>query len=148
MADVSDPDFERERVAYEQNFQHVRALIPVMYQMPALAITITGGLWYGVLQTRALPVFGYLFLLLAFMMNIGFCLIMRRLDGIISLYLDKLGRFYPATYVNAKHNVATAGHAGTSKWPYANTVFEGFFVVAAVCSAIGIFLLWWYPAIL
>ena len=39
--------FERDRVAYEQNAQHLRALNQFLWQVPTIAITLTGGLWYG-----------------------------------------------------------------------------------------------------
>ena len=39
--------FDRDRVCYEQNFQQFRAMNQIMWQVPLLAITITGGLWYA-----------------------------------------------------------------------------------------------------
>lgn len=40
--------FERDKVAYEQNAQHLRSLNQFLWQVPTIAITLTGGLWYGV----------------------------------------------------------------------------------------------------
>jgi len=129
----------RERISYEQNFQHVRALIPVTYQIPALAITITGGLWFGVLQTKSIPAFGYLFLALACIMNVGFFLIMWRLGQIIGIYLDALKDWHPPSYVTVFENPKV------TQWPHAITVFQLFFLGAAAFSLVGIYLLVQHP---
>jgi protein strawberry notch len=34
--------------AYEQNYQQFRSLNQIMWQIPVLAMTLTGGLWFGV----------------------------------------------------------------------------------------------------
>jgi hypothetical protein len=131
-----DEIFERAKTSYEQNFQHVRVLIPMTYQIPAMAITITGGLWFGVLKTNGVPGFGYLFLSLAFMMNVGFFFIMRRFGQIIDIYLDALRDFYPQGYVTARDN------ANVSQHPEVITVFKLFFIGAAAFSILGILLLY------
>jgi hypothetical protein len=136
MPGIVNEAFEREKTSYEQNFQHVRVIIPMTYQIPAMAITITGGLWFGALKTHGVPAFGYLFLILAFMMNVGFYFIMRRFGQIIDIYLDALRDFYPAGYVTAK------SHPKVSQHPEVITVFKLFFVGAAVFSVLGIVLLW------
>ena len=41
--------FERDKVCYEQNFEQFRAMNQIMWQVPLLAMTITGGLWYAAL---------------------------------------------------------------------------------------------------
>jgi hypothetical protein len=131
-----DEAFEREKTSYEQNFEHVRVLIPMTYQIPAMAITITGGLWFGVLKTNGVPAFGYLFLILAFMMNVGFYFIMRRFGQIIDIYLDALKEFCPKGYVKAK------GNPNVSQHPEVITVFKLFCIGAAAFSVVGILLLW------
>ena len=44
---MSDNDFEREKVCYEQNFEQARSLNGQMNQVPVLAMTLTGGLWFA-----------------------------------------------------------------------------------------------------
>ena len=34
--------------AYEQNYEQFRSLNQIMWQIPVLAMTLTGGLWFGV----------------------------------------------------------------------------------------------------
>lgn len=34
--------------AYQQNYQQFRSLNQIMWQIPVLAMTLTGGLWFGV----------------------------------------------------------------------------------------------------
>src|SRR5690606_32520393 len=41
-------EFERERVAYQENATHLRSLNQYLWQVPTIAITLTGGLWFGV----------------------------------------------------------------------------------------------------
>jgi len=45
--------FERDKTAFEQNAQHLRSLNQFLWQVPAIAITLTGGLWYGVTRIEA-----------------------------------------------------------------------------------------------
>jgi hypothetical protein len=40
--------FERDRVAYQENAAHLRSLNQYLWQVPTIAITLTGGLWFGV----------------------------------------------------------------------------------------------------
>ena len=62
--------FERDKVCYEQNFQQYRAMNQIMWQVPLLAITITGGLWYAALGVSGASAFrGPLFLLSAVLEN-------------------------------------------------------------------------------
>lgn len=41
-------EFEREKTAYQENASHLRSLNQFLWQVPAIAITLTGGLWFGV----------------------------------------------------------------------------------------------------
>jgi len=40
--------FERERTAFQENASHLRSLNQFLWQVPTIAITLTGGLWFGV----------------------------------------------------------------------------------------------------
>jgi hypothetical protein len=40
--------FEREKLCYEQNCEQMRSLNQIMWQVPIIAMTLTGGLWRAV----------------------------------------------------------------------------------------------------
>ena len=40
--------FEREKTAFQENASHLRSLNQFLWQVPTIAITLTGGLWFGV----------------------------------------------------------------------------------------------------
>jgi hypothetical protein len=44
--------FERDKVCYEQNCQQLRHLNQIMWQVPTIAMTVTGALWYAVSATQ------------------------------------------------------------------------------------------------
>ena len=46
--DEEKMQFEKEKVCYEQNCQTFRSLNQLMWQVPIIAMTVTGGLWFGV----------------------------------------------------------------------------------------------------
>jgi hypothetical protein len=41
-------DDEKQRVIFEQNCQDFRSLNEIMWKIPIIVITLTGGLWFGV----------------------------------------------------------------------------------------------------
>lgn len=72
-------DFERAKVAYEQNFEQFRSLNQVMWQVPVIAMTLTGGLWFGAASVEAMAGFQYLLLILAALANLGLVVVLARL---------------------------------------------------------------------
>jgi hypothetical protein len=48
-----DREFERQKLCYEQNCEQMRSLNQIMWQVPIIAMTLTGGLWYGVATLSA-----------------------------------------------------------------------------------------------
>jgi hypothetical protein len=46
--------FERDKVCYEQNCEHMRSLNQIMWQVPMIAMTLTGGLWYAVATMKGM----------------------------------------------------------------------------------------------
>jgi hypothetical protein len=49
---MSNEPFEREKVCYEQNFEQFRSLNEQMNRVPTIAVTLTGGLWFGAAVTQ------------------------------------------------------------------------------------------------
>lgn len=87
--------------AYNQNFETFRALNALMWQIPLIAMTLTGGLWFGVSKVEKMPAFQLGLLGLALFGNIGLIIILERLRHIMGRYLDWLRDAYPAGHVSA-----------------------------------------------
>ena len=88
--------------AYDQNSQHFRALNGLMWQIPIIGMTLTGGLWFGVSKVESSPYFQSALLLLAFVGNLGLLVILQRLRFIMGQYLDWLEKFGKSNFVSAK----------------------------------------------
>lgn len=92
--------FEKERVCFEQNSEHLRSLNGLMWQVPLIAMTLTGGLWYGVaqLQPNSIAVQGLL--ILASITDLLLIFVMFRMRFIFKKILDKTRDFYPMGVAN------------------------------------------------
>lgn len=87
--------------AFNQNFETFRALNALMWQIPLIAMTLTGGLWFGVSKVEEASGFRLGLLLLAFAGNVGLIIVLQRLRFIIGSYLDWLNAAYPRGHVPA-----------------------------------------------
>lgn len=129
--------FERDKLCYEQNFEQFRAMNQIMWQVPLLAITITGGLWYAALGVDAAAAFrGPLFLLGA-LLDFALIVILWRVRFVMAAYLQELERFNPSAFVRASGK-------GPLHRPY--TVVAAFSVAlggAGIGSLIGLFHIQW-----
>ena len=79
--------------AYNQNFENIRALNTLMWRIPLIAMTLTGGLWFGVSNV---PKEGGLSLLRIALLGVAavgdllLILVLERLRHIIGEYLSWL----------------------------------------------------------
>lgn len=96
----SEGEFEIE--AYRQNFETFRSLNTLFWQIPLIAMTLTGGLWFGVSTVLSEPWFGRGLLALAALGNFGLVIVLNRLRYIMGRYLDWLDGAYPLGFVSAK----------------------------------------------
>lgn len=97
-----DQEFERAKTAYEQNFEQFRSLNQTMWQVPVIAMTLTGGLWFGAAQVGDMPGFQYLLLTLAALANLGLVLVLARVRYVMGEYLNALRDFNPSAFVGAE----------------------------------------------
>ncbi|MEJ6782153.1 hypothetical protein [Aminobacter sp. Piv2-1] len=129
--------FARDQSCYEQNFQQYRAMNQIMWQVPLLAITITGGLWYAALGVSGASEFrGPLFLLSA-VLDFALIAVLWRIRFVMAAYLVQIERFHPPAFVRASGS-------GFLNWPY--TVVAAFSVAlgcAGIGSVLGLFNLDW-----
>ena len=135
-----DHQFERDKLCYEQHSESFRHLNAQLWQVPIIAMTLTGGLWFGVYNTD-LPNNAAAFLLLF----CGFCdllfiLILHRVRYIMGQLIEKLALFNPSFSIETR----------SARWPLRkNTLVVWMFSImlfmAALIStftAIGKFISW------
>ena len=91
-----------EKEAYEQNYQQFRSLNQIMWQIPVLAMTLTGGLWFGVSRILDRPLLSMTLLLTAVVGNLTLAIILLRFRFVMSRYLSWLKDTYPAGFVDAR----------------------------------------------
>ena len=91
-----------EKEAYEQNYQQFRSLNQIMWQIPVLAMTLTGGLWFGVSKIENNSLLACLLLLTAIVGNLSLVVVLRRFRFVMSQYLSWLKEASPAGFVDAE----------------------------------------------
>lgn len=101
MQRISNQD-EKDIATNEQNCEQFRSLNQIMYQIPVLAMTLTGGLWFGAGQLKDYEFITYWLFFLAGLSDIGFAAVLWRIRYVMQKYLDKIEEFNPTLFVNAK----------------------------------------------
>lgn len=100
---MSDTDFEREKICYEQNFEQARSLNNQMNQVPVLAMTLTGGLWFAAGVTQNLyPEIRFGLLLFAGFCNLALILSALRIRDVFHSYLERIRQFHPDSVASGK----------------------------------------------
>ncbi len=80
-----------------------------MWQVPVLAMSLTGGLWFGVSKLEDKPLLSVMLLLTAVIGNVTLALVLMRFRYVMSLYLNKLKSAYPEGFVDAGQPDCTKG---------------------------------------
>lgn len=125
---MSSDLFEREKAAFEQNSEHLRSMNQLMWQVPLIAMTLTGGAWYGIAQLGPSHAASSLLILVG-CANVGLAVVMLRVRFVFERLLKVTQNFYPP------------GSAATndSPWPWhweyvVVTVFVFLLLLAAATS--------------
>ncbi|MGC2221598.1 MAG: hypothetical protein WA624_04135 [Methylocella sp.] len=129
--------FDRDKVCYEQNCQQFRAMNQILWQVPLLAITITGGLWYAALSVAGAQDLKRPLFALSAIVDIALIFVILRVRYVMGAYLEKLKAFNPAACVEAP---------GTRWYNASLTVIRAFstaLALAAVGSIAGMFNFAW-----
>lgn len=85
---------ERERVHFEQSCETLRSLNQTMWQIPFLAMTLTGGLWYAVLNMKVEQEFeAAVALFFGFLANTLLVLVIHRVRDVMQVYIDTVNSF-------------------------------------------------------
>ena len=99
--DTAQRQFERQALSFEQNFEQFRDLNRLMWQVPVLAITITGGFWYAVLAYAAAAEIARGLYLICGVLDLALIFVLIRIRYVMGRYLVKLKAFNPEGYVDA-----------------------------------------------
>lgn len=134
-------DFEREKVCYEQNYLQFRSLNQIMWQVPIIAMTLTGGLWFGAANVNNIQNFQYFLLFLAFFGNVGLILVLTRIRYVMGEYLNALRDFHPNGFVEAK------GKNWFTRSKRVVSTFRWLLCISAVISLIGIWMIYSAPVV-
>lgn len=141
MAENTTDEFEREKLCYTQNFEQFRSLNGQLHAIPPLAITLTGGLWFGASIPEALPqlVRAGLLIFAAFC-NFALVLALFRIRDVMTCYLERIRDFYPNAYADGKPKRPILGRFGNygMVWTYSLTMIVGILV-----SLAGAFFFYW-----
>lgn len=79
---------ERDKTCFQQNSEHLRSLNHLMWQVPLIAMTVTGGLWYGIAQQGVVGDIRKPLLLFACLANLSLIFVMIRVRHIFEKILD------------------------------------------------------------
>jgi hypothetical protein len=124
-------DFERAKTCFEQDLQSFRALDESMWKIPMIAITLTGGLWYGVASGADLPLIATRVILgFAGFVNVCLILVLWRVRHLMAAHLTNVKAFY-----------AGPGGPGAPKvdWlPQASEFLRSKFVVKCFTAALSL----------
>lgn len=90
--------------AYEQNYEQFRSLNQIMWQIPVLAMTLTGGLWFGVSKLEGSPLLVTVLLMTAVFGNLTLVAILYRFRHVMGCYLKWLEAADPDSFVDASPN--------------------------------------------
>lgn len=133
--------FNRKRVCYEQNFQQARSLNDQMNRLPALAITLTGGLWFGASLTQNIDTairFGLLFF--AGVCNLALVLAAVRIRDVLESYLEQIRAFDPESFASGRPDKPRLGKLGSYSMI---GVYASLLIIGAVLSFAGAFGFYW-----
>lgn len=87
--------FERDRTCYDQHSESFRSLNTQLWQVPIIAMTLTGGLWFGVHTVKMDDFMLTAILSFCGLCDIMFIVILFRVRLIMSLLLEKISLFNP-----------------------------------------------------
>jgi hypothetical protein len=95
--------FERDKICYEQHSESFRSLNNQMWQVPIIAMTLTGGLWFGIYSNNLSTKTACTLLFFCATSDILFILILWRVRTIMGLLIKKLHDFNPIYSIDASN---------------------------------------------
>lgn len=138
---ADDTAFEREKLCYVENSEHARHLNTNLNAIPALAVTITGGLWFGAAATEGLKdAIRFALLILAGLSDVVLIFAAFRVRNVFEGYLEVLKAFHPPSFPPERPNNAI--FPTLSRYSMIK-MYCGLILIAAVASFVGAFGFYW-----
>lgn len=138
---MTNNDFERQKICYEQNCEHARSVNKQMNQVPLLAMTLTGGLWFAAgLQVSLDKEIRFGLLLFAGLCNFALVLAAIRIRDVFQSYIDRMEEFYPAAFAGGKPQKPRLPWLGSYSMI---SIYCILIVIAGCMSVTGAFLFYW-----
>lgn len=124
--------------AYQQNYLQFRSLNQIMWQIPVLATTLTGGLWFGVSRILDNPLLVTVLLSTATFGNLAFIAILMRFRHVMECYMQWLKAVDESLYVDASANAASSNRMErfVNRNKTVRSLFSLMLLWAAICSMI------------
>ncbi len=123
--------FERDKVCYEQHSESFRNLNTQMWQVPIIAMTLTGGLWFGILSGDVEVAPAIWLLIFCGICDLLFIVVLFRVRFIMALLIDKLSGFNSNFAINPK-----ADQKGNWLIQQENLVIYSFSIMLALAAAV------------
>lgn len=137
---MASDEFEREKLCFIQNSETVRSLNQIMWQIPLVAMTLTGGIWYGVSSTAQLPLIARNALLLfVTMADILLIIVIWRVREVMEHYIVKARNFYPSGFPDTNSKIKICCLKNKEK--IVVKVFSLILIITAIASLLGVFFL-------
>lgn len=138
---MSDNDFEREKLCYEQNFEQARALNIQMNRVPAFSVTLTGGLWFGAgLTDNVDPAIRFALLIFAGLSNVALGFVCLRIRDVMESYLEKVKAFHENSFASGRLKRPKLGRFGDYSMI---SIYCILMLIAAIMSFVGAFGFYW-----
>lgn len=104
---LEESNLQKELACYAQNYEQFRALNQQMWQIPIIAMTLTGGLWYGIINLHSTygssaQAWSAFLLLFASISNFALTFILGRMRKVMDRYFEKLKNFNQDAFVEAE----------------------------------------------
>lgn len=126
---------------FEHNSAQVRALNEQMNRVPALSITLTGGLWFGAGAVESLDeVIRFGLLLFAGLSNLVLVLACIRIRDVLASYFEKIAEFDPTSAASGRPQRAKLGQLGNYSMI---TLYSLLMTTAAALSFMGAIVFFW-----
>jgi hypothetical protein len=136
-----EKEFERAKLCYSENSEHARQLNTQLNTIPALAVTVTGGLWYGAAATASLDeVTQFGLLVLAGLSDLVLIFAGFRIRNVFESHLEVLEAFYPKAFPprRAKNSILPE----LARYSMIK-MYCGLILIAAIASFVGAYVLYW-----
>ncbi len=138
---MGDDITNRHHLCYTQNFEQARSLNTQMNQVPVLAMTLTGGLWFGAGVTKDISEeIRFALLIFAGFCNLSLIFAVLRIRDVLESYLEKLEEFNPNSFASGK--------PANPKLPWLGSysmilIYCTLLLIGALFSFVGAFWVYW-----